>query len=119
MSLVSDDVLITGASTTLREAASLLSTASVGCMAIGTMAAVEGVVSERDIVHAVSAGLDLDATTVADIETKTLKWAMPDSSVEDVAEEMMEAYVRHVLIGEDRALIGIVSMRDILSAYLD
>jgi CBS domain-containing protein len=30
---------------------------------------------------------------------------------------MMEEYVRHVLLGEDRLLVGIVSARDLLGAY--
>jgi CBS domain-containing protein len=119
MSLVSDEILMAKSSTTLRAAATLLTNASVGCMAIGERVAVEGVVSERDIVEAVASGVDLDATTVADIETKALKWATPDSTIDDVAAEMMESYVRHMLIGEDKTLVGLVSMRDVLSAYLD
>ena len=37
----------------------------------------------------------------------------------DVAEEMMENYVRHVLVGDDGVLVGVVSMRDLLGAFLD
>ena len=35
----------------------------------------------------------------------------------DVAELMMEQYVRHVLVAENGKLVGIVSARDPLGAY--
>jgi CBS domain-containing protein len=35
----------------------------------------------------------------------------------EVATQMMERYVRHVLVEEDGRLIGIVSARDLLGAY--
>jgi CBS domain-containing protein len=36
-----------------------------------------------------------------------------------VVEEMMENYVRHVLVGENHRLVGIVSIRDVLGAFLE
>jgi CBS domain-containing protein len=117
-SLMSDEILIAAATTTLRDAAVSLDDNSVSLMVIGSRAAVEGVISERDIVAAVAAGMDLDTTTVADVETKQLKWATPESTVADVAEEMMENYVRHVLVGEAGSLVGVVSMRDLFAAFL-
>ncbi len=78
-----------------------------------------GVVSERDIVDAVALGTDLDNTPVTTIEAEDLKWATSTSTVDDVAEEMLENYLRHVLVGDDDGgLVGVVSMRDLLTAYL-
>lgn len=114
-----DDVQAITASASVREAASRLAEAGVGLLVVGTKDAVEGVVSERDIVTAVAQGLDLDATKLADIESTTLEWTTPDATVGEVVEEMMETYVRHVLVGENRRLVGIVSMRDVMAAYLD
>jgi CBS domain-containing protein len=85
---------------------------------IGAVDAVDGVVTERDIVRVLATGLDPDRATVADIESRTLQWAGTDATVGDVAEEMMEGYVRHVLVGEAGRLQGIVSMRDVVTAYL-
>ena len=116
---VSNGVITTSSSTTLRGAAAQLDEAGVSCIVIGTTTDVQGVVSERDIVRAVASGVDLDDTTVAGNTTRALKWATLESTVADVAEEMMENYVRHVLVGDDGVLVGIVSMRDLLGAYLD
>ena len=44
-------------------------------------------------------------------------WCDADADVADVAEEMMEHYVRHVLVERDGHLVGIVSARDLLGAY--
>lgn len=118
-SFMSEEVVICANTTTMREAARLLHEAGVGMLVVGTRTAVEGVVSERDVLRAVADGADLDAGTVADIESRTLKWATPTSTVDDVVEEMMEGYIRHVLVaGDGGELVGIVSMRDLLSAVL-
>ena len=76
--------------------------------------------SERDIVTSVALGFDLDETTVERVETDDLVWATTDSTVGDVAEEMMEHYLRHMLIRDDEGLLaGVVSIRDLLTAFLD
>ena len=84
---------------------------------VGTTDDVIGVVSERDIVRAVAEGLDLDRTTVADIASRRLVWLDADDNIGDAAEEMMEDYVRHVLVRDEGGLVGVLSMRDVLSAY--
>ena len=114
----SDEIVTLPPTATIREAARLMDTASVGCVVIGAVDAVDGVVTERDIVRVLATGLDPDRATVADIESRTLQWAGTDATVGDVAEEMMEGYVRHVLVGEAGRLQGIVSMRDVVTAYL-
>lgn len=117
--LVTDDVVTLAASTTLREAAEALRRDDISFAAVGEGTAIEGVISERDLVEAIAAQLDVDTSTVADIESDSLKWAMASSSVADVAEEMLRTYVRHVLVcNDDGTLAGVVSMRDILSAYV-
>jgi CBS domain-containing protein len=117
---VGETVPMVDPSTTLREAAVRLRDAEVGLLVVGTVDAVQGVVSERDIVRSVALGVDLDTTTVEAVESEDLKWATRETSVAEVAEEMMENYLRHVLIaGDDGQLIGVASMRDLLAAFLD
>jgi len=40
-----------------------------------------------------------------------------DATVTEVARLMIEEYVRHVLVEDDGELVGVVSARDLLSAY--
>lgn len=114
-----DTVTVIDPSASLREAATRLQSDEVGIVVVGTVDAVKGVVSERDIVRCVALGVDLDATTVEAVESENLKWAAQGSSVDTVAEEMMENYLRHMLIADDAGqLLGVVSFRDLITAYL-
>jgi CBS domain-containing protein len=114
---MSDGVVKMPPTTTLRAAAQMISEASVGCILVGEATSLEGVVSERDIVRAVAGGLDLDTTTVAAVESTRLVWASPDATIADVAQEMMQDYVRHILVGTDGRAQGVVSMRDVIAAF--
>ncbi len=114
---MNDEVVKMAPSTSLRAAAQMISDASVGCVLVGDGSTLEGVVSERDIVRAVATGLDLDTTTLAAVESTRLVWATPESTIADVADEMMQDYVRHVLVGHNGQAVGIVSMRDVIAAY--
>jgi CBS domain-containing protein len=114
---MSDAIVTVEPTASLREVATIIADASVGCVVVGTPDDVDGVISERDIVRAVADGLDLDSTTVAEVESKTLVWATSDTTIGTVAAEMMQDYVRHVLVRDEGRVVGIVSMRDVLSAY--
>lgn len=115
----SDRVTHVRPSASIREAAGILHAADVSLAVVSDESGIHGVVSERDVSRAVSAGLDVDTGTVADVETDDVIWMPPSSSVDDVAEVMTENYVRHVLIGDGLdEPVGVVSMRDLLVAYL-
>jgi len=116
---IRDTVTLIEPTSSLRDAAIRLQSDEVGMIAVGAIEAVIGVISERDIVRCVANGLDLDATPVEAVETEDLKWAARGSAVDDVVEKMLENYLRHILIADDAGiLVGVVSMRDLMSAYL-
>jgi CBS domain-containing protein len=116
---VSDAITTVAPHSSLRHVAEVLRSSDVSLAIVADGEKLHGVVSERDIVNAVALGSDLDATQVEAIETENLKWATETSTVDDVAEEMLENYLRHVLVGsDDGGLLGVVSMRDLLTAYL-
>ena len=115
----SDRITHVHPTTPIREAAATLHAADVGLAVVSDESGVHGVVSERDVIRAVSADLDIDQGVVADVETDDLIWMPQSSSVDDVAEVMIENSVRHILIGDGlNDLVGVVSMRDLLQAYL-
>jgi CBS domain-containing protein len=89
----------------------------VGLLVVGSVHDVEGVISERDVVRAMADGLDPQETSARELASRKVVWCDPTATVQEVAELMMEEYVRHVLLGEDRLLVGIVSARDLLGAY--
>ncbi len=112
----SDTVVRVSAGSSLRDVARTMADGDVSIVAVGEDT-ITGVVSERDIVRSAAAGDDLDAVTAADVAQTNLIWTLPDVSILDVAGEMMGRWVRHVLIGEEGQVAGIVSARDLLGAF--
>lgn len=115
--LSTDDVILVAPDATLAEAARLMVEGEVGLVVVGRPDQVSGVVSERDVVRAVAAGRDMATTLVAQVAHTEIVWCETTAPVVEVATEMMEEYVRHVLVEEDGRLVGIVSARDLLGAY--
>ena len=113
-----DAVITVPPEATLRTAAKALDDAQIGIVAIGTPADVRGLISERDVARAVAEGRDPDRTASGDVASATIVWADSSATVAEVAEVMMEHYVRHVLLEDDGHLVGIVSARDLLGAYV-
>ena len=101
----------------LEEVADVLAAGEIGALVVGDEPQVSGIVSERDVARAVARRLDLRATRAIDVAHTTLVWCDATATIAEVATEMMEHYVRHVLVEEDGRLVGIVSARDLLGAY--
>ena len=114
--LVEHDVRRVRPDVSLVEVAEALTEADVGVVVVGDDK-VSGIVSERDVTRAIAGGRDLAATRAADVAHAKLIWCDATATVAEVAVEMMEEYVRHVLVEEDGQLVGIVSARDLLGVY--
>jgi CBS domain-containing protein len=89
---------------------------SIGAVVVGSQDDPAGIVSEHDIVRAVADGVD-PATTAADIAHTELFWTQATTTVAAVAVQMMDQYVRHMLVEDGGRLSGIVSARDLLGVY--
>ncbi|NNE10722.1 MAG: CBS domain-containing protein [Ilumatobacter sp.] len=104
---------------TVREAAKVMRDDDVGLAVVSDDNEVIGVVSERDVVAAVADGLDVDRVTVRDVETDDLLWISVTTSIDVATEAMVQRNVRHLLIGDGLDdLAGVVSMRDLITAFL-
>ena len=114
---LSDEVVIVEASATLRTVASTLTQQTVGLVVVGTAERVAGVISERDLVRAAAEGADLDGTTAGEWASDRLVWVDVEATVGDAAAQMVEGYLRHVLVGDGDRLVGVVSIRDVVAAF--
>lgn len=104
---------------TLREAAKIMRDDDVGLAVVSDDNEVNGVISERDIVAAIGDGVDVDVATVRLVETDDLLWTAETTPIDEAAELMVQRNIRHLLIGDGLDdLAGIVSMRDLVAAYL-
>ena len=114
--LIADTVVCVAPTVILREVAGVLIGNSIGAVVVGSQDSPTGIISEHDIVRAIADGVD-PSTTAADIAHTELFWTQASTTVADVATQMMNQYVRHILVEDRGRLAGIVSARDLLGVY--
>lgn len=117
--LIGDTVVRIPSDATLADAARVLTGSEIGAVLVGDGGRPVALVSERDLVHAVAAGRDPASTPAVEVASTELAWCDVESTIDEVAIEMMDRYIRHVLVEEDGVLVGIVSARDLLGVYSD
>lgn len=103
---------------TLRELATKLAAVEAGALAVGTTTELAGIVSERDLVQAYARSQEPDAVAVGEIASAKLVWCEPTASALDAARVMVDRGVRHLLVGVDEKVQGIVSARDLIGALV-
>lgn len=117
--LVGGEVYATDPGTKLREAAAEMSLARVGSVAVESDGSLLGILTERDITRAVGEGADVDRDTVGDWMTGYPDTFSPDMEVEEAADWMLAADYRHLPVLEKGAIIGMVSIKDVLWAVTE
>lgn len=106
---------------TVWRALALLEEHGVGALVVsGDGRHLEGIVSERDIVRRLSEqGAGVLDGPVAGIMVADVRCAGPDEEVESLMSVMTTHRFRHVPVLDDGALIGIVSIGDVVKQRLD
>jgi CBS domain-containing protein len=81
---------------------------------------VAGILSERDIVHALAEqGAGLLATTVDRLMTRKVITCLPEDTVSDLMGRMTQHRFRHLPVVKDGALLGIVSIGDLVKNRIE
>ena len=115
---MSEVVLRIGPGLTLREAASRMSERGIGAAIVEDEEwPVPRILTERDLLNAVGAGLDPESELVRDHMSEKVITASPDWSMERAATEMSKRGIRHLVVCSDGELVGVLSMRDIMRAW--
>ncbi|MDQ8044506.1 MAG: CBS domain-containing protein [Solirubrobacteraceae bacterium] len=111
-------VVSVGPGHTLRQAAQKMAERGVGSAVIlDPDAAGPGMIAERDIVRAVSKGLDLDSELVGDHMARDTVVAVPNWPLEQAAQMMLRGRCRHLVVVDGSEVVGVVSIRDIVAAW--
>lgn len=79
---------------------------------------VVGVVSERDVVHHLRGGRE-QSTALSDVMSADVQSVSTRDDLDHLAVTMTEARLRHLPVIEDGALLGIISIGDVVKARLD
>jgi CBS domain-containing protein len=81
---------------------------------------VAGILSERDVVHALAEqGAGLLATTVDRLMTRKVITCLPEDTVSDLMGRMTQHRFRHLPVVKDGALLGIVSIGDLVKNRIE
>jgi CBS domain-containing protein len=104
----------------VRRLLALLSEHNIGAVVVSTDGtAIEGIVSERDIVRRLGErGAGLLDQPVSSIMTATVRTCAPGDRVEDLRATMTEHRIRHVPVVRDGSLVGIVSIGDVVKSAI-
>ena len=100
-------------SDTLAEAALKMWEQQTGSLLVLRDQAVEGIITERDILKAVAQEADLKSVTVAEVMATEVITAHASTSLREAARLMTQHWIRHLPVVEQGRLVGIVSQRDL------
>lgn len=113
------DVIVTAPSTTVHEAVKMMCEANVGSVVIKEHQDVEGIFTERDLLRRVVApGKDPRTTPLSDVMTFPVRSVSLSTSVRECSDLLEREHIRHLAIVEEGALVGMISLRDVLSMEL-
>ena len=116
--MTSEDVLTISADTTLGQAARRMRTRNVGAAVVVEDERIVGIFTERDLLRAIADSRHPDQATVRTYMTPNPVTLPPSHSPSEAAQIMSERRFRHIPVVEGGRLVGVVSIRDLMSAGL-
>jgi CBS domain-containing protein len=117
---MTETVLTVGPGHTLRDVARLMSERGIGAaVVLDPDGHGPGIITERDILISVGAGLDPDREPVGDHLTREVVFAAPDWSLEEAAAAMVRGGFRHLIVLDRGETVGILSVRDVVRCWTD
>jgi CBS domain-containing protein len=105
---------------TVKDLLALLAENNVGALVVSSDgSAVDGIVSERDVVRRLHENPDVLSAEVRTIMTSDVHTCGSDSGLDDMMTVMTERRIRHVPVVDDGRLVGIVSIGDVVKHKID
>ncbi len=114
---MSRDLLTIGPEAALREAARRMVERGVGAVVVLEGERLAGILTERDILKAVGRG-DEETSSVGDWMTRHPDTIEPSDSTDHAAVLMIHGGFRHLPVVEGGAVVGILSIRDLMRLAL-
>jgi CBS domain-containing protein len=105
---------------TVLDALNMMAKHNVGALLVMTGDQMEGIVSERDCVRKVEVmGKNVKDTKVSEIMTSDVITIQASHPLEECMELMIEKNFRHLPVCEDKELLGVISVRDVLKEVIE
>lgn len=116
--VISGKVLSVEPGATVTEACSAMVQARVGSAVVIDGPWLVGIFTERDALRAAASGQDLTTAQLKEWMTPEPMTVSPDTDTEEAAVIMASQGFRHLPVTEGEQVIGVVSLRDILSSRI-
>jgi len=113
------DVVALDASASVTEAARVMADRRIGSVGVRRDGKVIGLVTERALVYLALATGEIGRMTVGEIVRPDMPTVSPDTEDREVADVMRRNFTRHLLVKDGGAVVGVVSMLDVLQLMLD
>lgn len=114
---MSKEVLTIDAEKSVFDAARMMKERNISCVIVTVKDEPVGILTERDLVRRVLVERkDVDATTVGSVMSKPLISVEPLVTLEEASDVMKNSNVRTLGVVSGGKLLGIISMRDLVSA---
>ncbi len=115
---MSRDLLTVSRDDALQEVAQRMVDRDVGAVLVLEGSDLAGILTERDVLRAVAAGIH-DDTVVADWMTRDPDTMGPDDTTQHAAVLMIHGGFRHMPLVEGSEVVGMLSIRDLMRVVLD
>jgi CBS domain-containing protein len=104
----------------IRQAVEVMVQRNVGALVVVDAAGAPiGILTERDVIRGLTTDETVARRSVADLMTHDLITGSPQDDLHSLAHTMTERRFRHIPIVQDEALVGIISIGDIVKAQRD
>ena len=114
----SEVVTVTSA-TSVTDIARVIASRKIGAVVVCDDDRLAGIVSERDVVKAISAqGEAALRLTASDIMTKDVTTATLLTTIDEAMAMMNAGYFRHLPVVENGKIVGIISVRDVVRTHI-
>jgi CBS domain-containing protein len=106
---------------TISEISKLLHDAKIGAVIVSSdRVRVDGILSERDVVRAIAANGEAALTmSVAEVMTREVVTCAPSDNVAHLMAQMTAGRFRHMPVIDEGALIGIISIGDVVRVRVE
>ncbi|MCC7118862.1 MAG: CBS domain-containing protein [Anaerolineales bacterium] len=97
------------------EALELMARHNTGALVVASGKKIEGIISERDCVRKMDLlGRNAKSATVGEIMTDKVIYVDASQPLDECMELMIDKNIRHLPVMDDKELIGLISVRDVL-----
>jgi CBS domain-containing protein len=113
------DVIVASPQKTVLEAAKMMSDANVGSVVVREGDEIKGIFTERDLLcRLVARSRDPAATALSEVMSSPVRTCSLADDVDGVADELTREHIRHLAVVDKGALVGMISLRDVMAAQI-